>query len=395
MPSDLHPIRARKRIHSTLGFDRFKTDLTEAANKAMPSNRDPYSKKAILTFHWSNTDIDVQQPLTRLHNCLRDKYDFICETYEIDATCDIRQCGHKLVMAIREFVNKYGSLSDYGSLLCFNYSGHGFQARDGTLTIFGKLDTMGYPEGPSLSWPEIEADMKPSGYSTDTSLIILDCCDAAAAAVTVSDRVEMLGAAGWCEAASADVKTAFSTILADHLDSSYNKQERITACRLTSRIMSRAMKAQLKWGTPFHCASRDSDKSPVTFTPKTDPKPPVRSGAPPSASPSTSFVTIKAIFEDGSELPSLEEWKRWLMTHLPRDLRTIEIDGKWQYGSKMIIFTMPFEIWTFLADRPEYAFIDHVAGSNELVVTNAPQTSLSMRNKENIPLTERPLPRKE
>ncbi|MCJ1444244.1 MAG: hypothetical protein MMC23_004745 [Stictis urceolatum] len=134
------------------------------------------------------------------------------------------------------------------------------------------------------------------------------------------------------------------------------KGTRISAAQLVSRIQHGVLKGNVENAMPIHRASVEWEKPSAVFC-DVRKDPPVRAQAPRER---VALVTSKVTVEGTSQVPLVEQWKKWLTTHTSRGLLDITIDAVWATRSVVLTITMAFEICAFLPDVPEYEFFAHV-----------------------------------
>ncbi len=94
------------------------------------------------------------------------------------------------------------------------------------------------------------------------------------------------------------------------------------------------------------------------------------------------MVLLKVALAAGT-LPSLEQWKHWLLREVPSHLDTIDVslEGTFRSGSYVMLVTLPIAVWDVLKNNDAYVFIDYVTSHNLLVSPHAASPNSGSREK--------------
>ena len=75
---------------------------------------------------------------------------------------------------------------------------------------------------------------------------------------------------------------------------------------------------------------------------------------------------ISVQFSDTVQL-DLELWQKWLTTHIPMGVGNVKLEGMFESGSKLVLFSLPVYEWGYLPENPAYTFVGLITSSNLLL----------------------------
>ena len=95
----------------------------------------------------------------------------------------------------------------------------------------------------------------------------------------------------------------------------------------------------------------------------------------------TARAMISVYFSDTVQL-NLETWQKWLTTHIPVGVRNIKLEGIFESGSKLVLFSLPVYEWGYLPENQAYTFVGLITSSNLLVNPTPAPSNLRIKNIE-------------
>ena len=191
-------------------------------------------------------------------------------------------------------------------------------------------------------------------------LFIFDCCYAAS---SIRSRVggtrEFLAACGKESTTTGSGDYTFTRRLIQHLEDLKPRPFSIT------ELQSRLTIDKTLRHSPIHAVMTQPHKSiiltPLVLKLVSDPEPSVELMSPHKLP----RVLISAYINDNPELV-LEDWTKWLATHVPNGVSDVRLEGVFRSGSALILFSVPAFVWSQIPENPSYLFVGLVESTNLL-----------------------------
>ncbi|KAI9653799.1 MAG: hypothetical protein M1831_005666 [Alyxoria varia] len=358
-PNTVRPIWSNLRQDNLPNWQAFCTDLETAVQRCLPTQTAAYTKVAVLSITFAQTNIPVAHAESRLESVLTKKYGFKFERYAIQVRDRSTQQDYTPIQIrddvkqrLKDFTNKHDqrARSDDKSLLIYYFSGHAQGGSDDNLWLFGSPTDYHL----AVNWHAI----KP--FAVDAilgdPLLLFDCCDAAFAAK--SSNYELLSACAAGSSASGSAYNCFTTVFCDELEQLNG--EPTTVATVHSLIAN-----------DFH--NKNLDVSPV-HVPHIDGKPSIvlQRPAPSShmvvelranrAVPNAVIINVQ-LSSPTTDIPKKDDWVKWLTTHLPPSVEDVRIRYAMDTGSSLAMIQIPIPLWDYLPSKTCYKFVQHVAGT--------------------------------
>lgn len=223
---------------------------------------------------------------------------------------------------------------------------------------------LGYPpqSGTSAAQPKVgRADFTIQAratldYSRAAVLYLLDTCHGSAAGLNGHREI--------FAASSIELPTdkEWTFELCRHLRNVNRKP--ITVAQLHGMMIKSFAEGTLAV-TPVHSELTESMEGSIILAPVTGPIQPYRAGDPEDPR-HTPMVLIAAQLEDMTSPPSVDDFKRWLVTNRPAMIHSVRIDvsGFHTSFSGVLLLTVPVSVWICLRSDPAYSFVRFVTSPN-------------------------------
>lgn len=203
-----------------------------------------------------------------------------------------------------------------------------------------------------MDWGRIENVL--DVFNGDT-LVIMDCCQATAAA-TRDSKHEYLFASALESRTTSIVAHGFTWRLIDLLK--VNNGNEMTVAQMHAKLIGNANDTQNRLSnSPVHVASKT--RSLITLRPlktqvsnKGDTKP-------------TGKVLISVRLQGSHGVPDMKECEQWLAQNIPDDVAEVKIQAAFDSGSMLVLLTVPIHVWDMLEDHEAYSFVDFVTSDNK------------------------------
>ncbi|OJD38889.1 hmg-i hmg-dna-binding protein [Diplodia corticola] len=369
------------RVQRTLDrLQDFAKDVEKSVNTILPTGATRYGKVAVLGYTWSNDDMKCAQAEGELFKVLRKYYNFITESYIIDATS--QTINANLQRAFIKFREKHQG-SD--TLLIFIYSGHSRRDHNDNLQLFGTTAT---PHPPEAEWGCASAIVK---TTSGRKLLIFDSCYAATAGTQDSAGPELISASAINNQAAAHATYNFTTTLKNALESLQGKPKSVG--QIYSEICRNAMRSQLEV-TPVHILEKNLDSVVLERCPAASTSYGTANEKQRRASlqelGDSRFKALIQVHLRG-EVPSTDVamWKEWLCSNLPTMIGKITLEAAYTGNPTIWHVSMPIEVWDGLpADQSAYNFVSWIKGNNILPSVRSPPGLPIRERGENTPFAE-------
>ena len=190
-------------------------------------------------------------------------------------------------------------------------------------------------------------------------MFIFDRCYAASAIRTRhTGKQEYLAACGKENVTKGSGKHTFTKRLTKHLNDYGEARIPFSILEMQARLVT---DAALKH-SPVHAVLTKPAES-ITLRPKTNSLP-----RPITRQESTARAMISVYFSESVEL-NLEMWDKWLTRHIPTGIRNVKLEGVFESGSKLVLFSLPIYEWGYLPEDSAYTFVGLITSSNLLLNT--------------------------
>ena len=199
------------------------------------------------------------------------------------------------------------------------------------------------------------------GRTKGRLLLIFDCCYSASAALGgAADSQEIFAGSAMESASAASLDTSFTRHIIRLLNENISRG--ISIAEMNAIMVRDTVMTRLEH-SPWHKLARDLPS--LSFLRHNEEgyllqqglqRPPVSSGK----------VLISVALEGVAGKPDVEEFKRWLTTDIPGNVKDISVAAVFEVDSRLILLTIPTEVWSCLPDNPAMNFIAHVTSHNLL-----------------------------
>jgi hypothetical protein len=171
---------------------------------------------------------------------------------------------------------------------------------------------------------------------------------------SVKPEGEILTAAGWETTASSSLPYSFTQIMIDEIRSMNGKA--FTICDLHNLMMQNPnMQA-----TPNY---KNKPKHPSVLIHKIGSREAQQLVRADRTSRGKVLITVSV---SNDVVPDVHTWHKWLSSFMPTDIRNIEIIGRWESTSCVILVAVPIQVWDRLRDDPAYSFVSFLMGDVQL-----------------------------
>ena len=175
------------------------------------------------------------------------------------------------------------------------------------------------------------------------------------------DNFEILAASAMESVAASTLKVSFTAHITALLEQRF--REGISVAELNAIMVRDAVTTNLE-NSPWHKIAKNQPS--VTFMRHNEEGLSLLHGLE-RLSVSSGKVLIGVSLEGVAGTPNPDEFVRWLTKDIPANLKKISADAVFESSSKLILLTIPTEVWSCLADNPAFGFVAHVQSSNLLI----------------------------
>ncbi|KAK2765144.1 hypothetical protein FQN54_008843 [Arachnomyces sp. PD_36] len=347
------PIEAYARSRSCKELKDFAWGLKKALKSSSPryGRQCQYDKVSVIAFHWENDDMGVDYPETQLLEIFRDTYNYDTESYVIPVAN-----SH---ISLQDKLNNWSLEHSGGSentLRIYVYSGHAEPGGTGASRwyITGKRSG---ETGPKVDWWSIRAGIE---TVPGDMCYIFDCCSAGS--VAMHDGPEAIAAVGWEQSASSMLDFCFTKALIDTLQELDGEPE--TLAGIYAKLFRNARENHIG-AAPVHIPKEGAES--ITIARHSEDELLLEKSEV-SVPKTKQRVLLNVYTRHDVEEADLKRWTKWMAKNIPQQELSADIRIEAVFrGSKVILVTMPVEIWTMLpADDPALNFIAHVESGNIL-----------------------------
>jgi hypothetical protein len=231
--------------------------------------------------------------------------------------------------------------------------------------------------GNTLDW--YSTQLASNSWECDV-LQVMDCCFAAEA---VTADAEVLAATSTVDIAAADVTTCFTKALITELRRA--SSEITSVATLHAEMMRNRQALKLQY-SPIITERRGR---PSIILQKLGGGG-HRRHLQPKIAPDGPRILLTAHLEEPISKNDCEAIKKWLLSQVPTVVTGMQVtlEGAWKTQSSLLLFSVPIEVWTQIADHSAWSFVAVVNSTNGLLNTANPSqgvlSSRPMAGSENV-----------
>ena len=224
---------------------------------------------------------------------------------------------------------------------------------------------------PALNWSDRQ---KPFEKTEADILFIFDCCYAASAIrARPTGKKEYLAACGKDCVTQGSGKYTFTKRLTEHLANYSATGTPFSILEIQARLVT---DAKLKH-SPIHAVLTAPPES-ITLRPRSS----KTSGTLHLQEPEGTARAMISVYFSDTVQQDPETWQKWLNTNIPTGVRNIRLEGIFESGSKLVLFSLPVYEWGYLPENPAYTFVGLITSSNLLVNPTPAPSNLRIKNIE-------------
>lgn len=210
-------------------------------------------------------------------------------------------------------------------------------------------------------------------------LVLLDCCYAGIA--HLQGQFETVAASTWLDIAASAKWSNFTADIASGFQKLAKAQNPFSVPGLLNAIEKNMVLKNLP--QPVYRPHQDHERRSIIITPLKNPLPSAKGLPKITNADKRALVTLSVTIEDVNTIPSAQEFKHWLTTNLPKNLRFLKIRTSWESASMTMVIAIPREIWHRLVHRTEY----HILSFDWEEFT--PESAGSDDDEDPLPLAQR------